>query len=149
MTKLEYIRSKCIEANPDILKLEFGCELEVNIPADGNPWDGAEYSPEKTYKAIVTADEYIQFPNGDHSYDCPVDHLKENVYKGEYVDDEDLTQIIVKGRPIRFADVLLATRKISECYDMDILSLWNLLDNDLNNQSQKCWDLIANLLGYV
>lgn len=121
----QIVRDACIKANPSILNLEFGCE----------------YESEFTYK-------------GEHT----IFRIPESGYPGKN------NKII--GRPIRLADVLLAIwkktpsnkTKITVESDGQFLvfnpllnqrfakQTWNLLKDDLSQQSQETMEFLAGLL---
>lgn len=82
MTPYEIVKKACIEANPDILKLEFGCRVKINVC--GKDMD-------------VMIDESDVVPNG------------EDGIKFSDSDCYDCTEIL--GREIRLADVLLALKR--------------------------------------
>lgn len=77
----QIIREACIEANPEIMELKFGCEVKTG---DYNPETGM-------YICHFFKASYIKFPR----YDVP-QALNDSEHKLEII-----------GRPIRLADVLL------------------------------------------
>jgi hypothetical protein len=87
MTKLEYIKQKCIEANPEIMELKFGCDIKVNLTNGG----GVEAT-------------FVGFRNPDIIYFSWAKFHKNK----ESVQTELLNRIKVMGRPIQLADVLMA-----------------------------------------
>lgn len=136
---LQVIRQKTIEANPEIVELEFGCEvkskagwLKIITPKfTFNPHQG-------TYRAIAL--------------------LFEEMGHREYaISEEDIYEII--GRPIRLADVLLAMQmenvpgfyinrfgKFEAKGDYENGAAWNCYKDDLSLQSEECLTFIYNLL---
>lgn len=155
--KLKLIREKCIEANPEIVELTFGCRVEIQDEGEnyehGNP----------IHRDIVTrAWRNSKDSDGFFRLDC-----LNNTYN---IRDGDMEII---GRPIRLADVLLAMKKkrvslaIRECgcfmqykyieddegsdwYQDSFLDgqkvSWNLKDNNLENQNEPTKNFIWGLL---
>lgn len=133
-SKIDFIRQACIKANPSILNLEFGCEIEIEKFGVG--------------KYLGTTND---FPTGWFSLNQEIYPLIGHKYK-------------ILGRPIRLADVLVAIGKDAEkSTDFDLYSdrlnighydevgyythcRWNLLSDDLTKQSQECVEFIYNLL---
>lgn len=133
MTNLEIIKSACVRVNPSIMELGFGCELL--------------YGDVRTRFMCHFDKEYYEiFPtvNGNNT-----------VYH---------TEIIILGRPIRLADVLLAIYRsgsvphkegttTGENYWKAIVDVvanakkgWNLLKDNLEDQSPETLQFIADLL---
>lgn len=142
MTKLEYIREKCIEANSEIMELKFGCYIKWK--ADLNDQEG--------YVSIV--ENWIS--RTDETLRCLMPLGNQGVVSLDHI-----TEIL--GRPIRLADVLLALDEVSSqelVIHMDgelgvndravkwKNTYWNLLDNDLTNQNEETIDFLALTLGY-
>ncbi len=140
---IEQIRKKCIEANPEIVELKFGCEVE----------GGFIYS--WTNGVLVWL--ISQLGKGTQMQ----------------IPKEDFVKYKIIGRPIRIADVLLAIQENVEHYNEDIIVLvdgfigfrpsedrkyhdailkgnsgcnWNLKDDNLDNQSKETINFIHNLL---
>jgi len=130
--KLEELKNKIQEANPEIMELKFGCEVEGFNSIRG---------------IIVRINLYVN---------------ESNTYSIFWEDDTltmqssiGITKIL--GRPIRLADVLLA---ILGPFDKPRLSAgwqgleafmtpyihWNLRDDNLNNQSPQTQEFIFNLI---
>ena len=143
--QLELIRQKCIEANPEIVELKFGCEVILKQSIFGR---------QKGVHGFVGATPdgiFIVFPGDGHQIYCE----EENAYE-------------VIGRPIRLADVLLAIfegkvyEKINEVpliLDSGLFGTstvghaiktsgysWNLRKDDLNEQSEETINFLAKLL---
>jgi len=140
--KIEAIRQKCIEANPEIVELKFGCIFE-------HTWCG-----EKTINIISSKPEpsmnqiLLRVPTIDgNTWDFEIPFQKE--YK-------------ILGRPIRLADVLLAIGKKQEIkprlelwsVQLEMMftrnernnAMWNLLKDSLSDQSSECIDFLYELL---
>jgi hypothetical protein len=85
-SKLETIRKACIEANPEIVELKFGCEVKVRI-------DDEEYEYTK-----------IQYLN---AYDLGIWVNGEDVFTGaiRLMQNEDYNYIEIIGRPILPQDI--------------------------------------------
>lgn len=135
MTKLETIRQACIEANPEIVELKFGCEVFVER------WG---------HSAMMCAFEGLPELSGETSMTL---HHKGKLH---YVGSSSKGKII--GRTIRLADVLLALQRGSTNKRfifitlggidglMDLILLWNLKDDNLDHQSPETIDFIHKLL---
>lgn len=172
--KLETIRQACIKANPQILELGFGCELNVYYGEDIN----------KREAILLEKGEHIadSFPGGGEHQQDYVPYEKVWL-KEPYVDceqcldtDKDTNWVIfeILGRPIRLADVLLAiqagnwieknrTWSISTSglffpyemvgagdeWDKEMNGkrpTWNLLKDRLEDQSDETLTFLAELL---
>lgn len=136
--KIETIRQACIKANPEIVELKFGCEVETLN------WG----------KVTITqnGDDYVEYilPDGTRGDEDTQIYFEKEIQN-------------ILGRPIRLADVLLAMEgKISN----DSLSLhsggyrdflwyqdekiqinfWNLLKDSLSDQSEETINFLYQLL---
>jgi|694.fasta_scaffold02962_14 hypothetical protein len=151
--KIDFIREACISANPDILKLEFGCRVVVEVHSGGF----VQNTPEKI--EIVSISDGIILSSSSIKVGG---HIKEitNVYADlgvYYVNDFNNRKGFVKiteilGRKIGIADVLLIAKKMNpELFHTHIHSvvlMWGLLLNDdLNLQSNETIDFLFSLLG--
>ena len=136
--KINKIRSECIKVNPEIVELKFGCLVNPDVDS-------------------------IQFVLMDCIGGTKVI---------EIINDEDVTvfgnpKLVevkkVVGRDIRLADVLYMLDSSgmiignSTCSEGEIISLdesetlriignWNLLDDNLEHQSEECIDFIYQLI---
>lgn len=135
--KLELIRKKCIEANPEIVELKFGCEVVLNLNNDKAVLLGETSSFLSGW--FKTNNEI--YPVGGHTFE-------------------------IIGRPIRLADVIFAISKnwVRDNSDKSRLmgtfvffsdqqskllctvSLWNLLKDNLEDQSEETISFIYDLL---
>lgn len=133
--QIKFIREKCIEANPDIKKLEFGCQIIVMN-------DVRRYvvslEPQSKYNLVFIGGSV----NG----------------RNTFTEDE----YIVIGRDIRLADVLLSLARVSPNPELTLHSIevsiakrgthgrdnctWNLLKDRLEDQSPDTIEFIYNLL---
>lgn len=146
MTKLEQIRQACINANDDILKLQFGCDTSFGI------FIGTISVKQKTVHRFMRKGDY-------HGNDVSHALSKERGFK-------------ILGRPCRLADVLVAIREskswgiVKHPADQtdeelnivlkgrsDLLGRliqsdcgWNLLKDDVTLQSQPTIDFIHSIL---
>lgn len=133
--KIDFIRAKCIEANPDILKLEFGCWIKNK--KTGSKW---------IY--LGTDGEVVGIFDLD----------RELMAQPDWSDFQEEFKII--GRPIRLADILLAINKEHDSfmphtkkeemyfqYKREGGFVWNLKAGDITLQSDETVDLVFNLLG--
>jgi len=133
--KLQFIREKCIAANPEIVELKFGCLLN-NIHRPSYPI---------TMFLWKVGEQVMTFhPQFDQ----------------ELV--KDMHSLEIFGRPIRLADVLLAIgcnsytvpkdrfRDGNSLYSGDWNAngqiMWNLRADDLEKQSQETVDFLYELL---
>lgn len=126
-TKIDAIRQKCIEVNPEIVELKFGCEMTTS---EGN--------------IIFTQSHEGCFYSGVKKSDF-------SFWNGYRQPDNNII-----GRPIRLGDILrsidlrmphdstLLSEEQNKCYQL--IWLWNLILDDLTLQSPKTIDFIYNLL---
>ena len=123
MNKLEELKAVIVKANPSIMNLEFGCEIEYK---------------KKVLKVLTVRDvTYLYVLNDD---DLP-EHIPLRV---------DLFKIL--GRPIRLADVLLAlgadgfVDKEQENNIMNCLVRWEYTDDNLTHQSPETINFLHKIL---
>ena len=137
MTNIEKIREAVIKANPEIVKLKFGC---VVIFAGHKMVLGVDKYDIVTY---VCRREGEQYESGG---DFHINRIEEII-----------------GRPIRLSDVLLAMEKANPSRQL-LMSFtgrfyeysskiplcqecsWNLKDDNLENQSEELKKFVADLL---
>ncbi len=142
--KLKEIREKCIEANPEIVELKFGCELKIWVQKD---WKKQHPFPDdmELKRAMFVGVEDSQYMVYAEKEKMALRHTKK-VFDREY-------KII--GRPIHLADVLLVIEPIAIKRDLSDLLLkfiigsdymWNLKDDNLDNQSEETINFIHSLL---
>jgi hypothetical protein len=159
--KIKTIREKCIEANPSIKDLVFGCKVKIINYDDFDHND--EYPLEQTITYVTEYD----FGESDDVHTLEVGHLE---YEFEII-----------GRDIRLADVLLAINKTNKkdsrgnvgiqsngCFiffrhsegrpELQLAQWynrpreyfetyeWNLLKDNLEDQSEETINFIYNLL---
>lgn len=135
MTKLEEIRQAVIAANPEIVELKFGCQVEYQE----NIWNVAKL----VEKAILLVH---------------IDGIRVTRF-GDYEGAISKYNIRIIGRPIRLADVLLAIgcdKDEEESYPgegkevagriLGICGFWNLREDDLSKQSGETINFIHQLL---
>lgn len=149
---LALIRQKCIEANPEIIELKFGCVVKLPI---------------KSNFSNVVAKKFgsIFWKYDDNKFRFVGERgwLDVNLFQ----EHRDKFQII--GRPIRLADVLLAIDDWPQHHNpilwwtkvegllgirdagmkellFFICTNWNLRKDNLNDQSDECVSFIAELL---
>lgn len=123
--EINIIRQKCIEANPEIVELKFGCEIKSK-----------RWSKNAIFLRMVRG--------GRYAYIRP-DHME---LKEAWSED-----IEIIGRPIRLADIILAWRKSVEpsmWWNPDVLvciiSEWDSSKDDLTLQSPETIAFLTNLL---
>lgn len=120
----EKLREIIIAANPDILKLEFGCQVEIidNIKT-------------KKYFHILRRikNEYVLY-NSRHD--------------AAFVKKSNKLKIL--GRPIRLADILIAIKKkmfsTEDKSTREMINDYNLSFDNLENQSQEFLDKLLEIL---
>lgn len=147
MTHLEQIRQACIKANSEIVELKFGCEFRY---FEGLNRYGHRRTPTVKYLCLNTQDEIVAY------LVSPANTRLE-------IKKDDIEEIL--GRPIRLADVLLAISKADEnnhnkiwmksdgriVANFETKSLksvvdWDLLKDDLTQQSETTIDFIHSIL---
>lgn len=154
-TNLETIRAACIKANPSILDLTFGCELEIEsaeynishcLIYDINSNPNNKFVP---FDIITSSGRYIPTSSMDG-------HFNNRASGGGW-------KII--GRPIRLADVFLALQgkhgtigtdyngyfidcdeNCNDVKDCKGSPIWNLLKDDIREQSPETLSFIAEFI---
>lgn len=134
--KIQFIRERCIKANPDIKKLEFGCEVE---------WKGAGASKGIFIKDKRDDSKSYLFYGSDRVETFDKEQCKEHVS--------------IIGRPIHLADVLLAiqqegwsdqnpmwSEETTLYYWQKLCKKWTLKKDNLQDQSPETIDFIYSLL---
>ena len=136
MKNIEKLKQVIQEANPNIMALSLGCRIIEKRTTLG--WKGiivSETGQSKSYSKTYpknfskdTDEYYIHYPE-PVGISCwlRIDEIK------------------ILGRPIRLADVLIAIGK-RYTSNWRILHIWNLKDNNLDNQSDKTKQFLADLL---
>lgn len=155
LKQIEHIRKACIEANPEIVELKFGCEIEQPLKSAG-------------YRVGRIA----SFSGSDDGTDTTSYY---HVMFGMSVDKVYVNEFKIIGRPIRLSDVLLAVKQedlnlenkfkkdykghppikykifyqfmqsITK-YEIDGGEFWNLKDDNLEHQTPETIAFIFNLL---
>lgn len=137
---LAYVREKCIEANPEIVELKFGCEINMY---------GA---PRVIVGSWAEDEEWLTVHKTDGG---PQRLTKEMLRYSSH------TKIV--GRPIRLADVLLALHELprtqnvaintlvgtsmnSDFTKFDLAKTWDLRQDDLGKQSEETVAFLRSLL---
>lgn len=140
-TNLQIIRKACIEANPEIMELKFGCDIAVGNDRGYIHYSMYDKDGPTLLGFVSTSDPKklrpIQWKKGD-----PIGYT-------------------ILGRPIRLADVLLAIKSSPKCdtyweygATSDIVwgnpplknNAWNLRNDDLITQSPDTLQFLADLL---
>lgn len=144
--KLEAIRRACIEANPEIVELKFGCRVLYRHPTEKD-------LPSPTVWAFVRHHENLTF--------SIVDNL-ERVERVSVLNND----VQIYGREIRLADVLCAMSKKDDYFILSDTSLaidykgyffdpvnelgegirYELANDDLTLQSPETIDFLFELL---
>lgn len=142
-TKLQHIREKCIEANPSIKDLVFGCKVVH------------ESSDDMIYTVISSFKPTMQV----QQYEIHREREQAEIITQFYMDNH----MSIIGREIRLADVLLAIPKRDLIVEVSAyffyfgykgkglnrnggLVDWNLKQDNLELQSEECIEFIYNLL---
>lgn len=129
MNKLQFIREKCIDANPEIVELKFGCEL----------YHHNYHKNAKIYEVRATG-------NGDIvRYDTDKGHsfYSDEVAEGK-IGRNGLKEIwIIIGRPITLSDVLLAMGKTNNEQRVSMRTDGTIVFvNVITEQTENCrWNL--------
>lgn len=138
--QLEYIRSKCIESNPSIVDLVFGCIVE--------------YKPLRALRIPDRYGVYVGEGRGKDSVNIWFDGADSGSQK-PYTVFLKRNHIEIIGRPIRLADVLLAIKISKHQSEFDFWAVellehkikgWNLLKDDITLQSDEMKQFVFELL---
>ena len=144
---IDKIRAKCIEANKSILELKFGCEISVKYGDKRyQAYFAGEKSDSRFYALFLDRDEPVFYYGA----------VRTISYSEVNEIDEKGTPLHIIGRPIRFADVLLAIKKEKHSISLTLWHnglqigsqaniLWDLTKT-FENQSEECLQFIADLL---
>jgi len=147
------------EANPEIMRLDIGCEIKINIPInniDSEIFTGIVASRLENDICLIAF-------SGDLLLDT-IDIFEENEDGSRKWDEENKSifphedcSYLILGRLIRLADVLLAIGKnrgvmigASGDFYTDLSGVmrakWNLKDDNLDNQSEETKKFLEDLL---
>lgn len=141
------------KAVPSIMELKHGCYLKWNY----DTWfvNCERCDKEFIFAYSCTGDAH-SWPDAAH-----VTPKTAWSYKYKNFSKEDQKEIEILGRPIRLVDVLLAIEKkyssdrhyfkMSGCVGIssvlfDVLSIWALKEDNLDNQSEGCKEYLYNIL---
>ncbi len=158
MTNYEKIRKACIETDESILELKFGCRVDPKNKALGV----GIFIEEEIEKDCVHWK--IFYPNMEESIAKIYGRKRYDIHW--HNSKPDLNDFEILGREIRLSDVLLAILHhhkfkssldyfpqmealIHPTYRMGELFLdtvWDLLKDNLSEQSEECLSFIASLL---
>ena len=132
MEKLELIRKKCIETNPSILDLEFGCEVMLRNSSIVNVICSISKNEE--------GEEYVFTTYGATA---------DKVYLRKKFEHDNYIKKVI-GRQITLADVLMAIERKYHTdsfwsYFENLILKWNLKE-PLGNQSEETIDFLYSLL---
>lgn len=149
MRDIVKLKNKIILDNPDILKLEFGCEVKI-LTDDSDfygiapkEWQRVKVIKVSPKKAVINV--MWQFPNSEVDYESRI----------------QAKELKILGRPIRLADIIYSLSKFSLRFDttgfssaslylahltLQVLSNYNLKNDDIELQSQELIDYLTNLL---
>lgn len=140
-THIKNIREACVSANPEIMELKFGCRFK--FPSDKY---GVFLNDKEWKKAKFLVDLPLLAPHYDELF------------------WDDMVDVEILGRPIRLADILLATEqkwvtfysaslssfgkktKSEGAVLYQIIQKWNLRKDSLEDQSDECVAFISSLL---
>ena len=135
MENYDKLRQVIQEANPEIMKLKFGCEIDLI--------------------GMVGIDRIIYISKLEERYSAC---YKEDMAIHTFPDFGLVSDGKILGRPIRLADVLMAINKISIMQigvfndgtflhkGDDMGWRWNLKDNNLENQSDETKQFLIDIL---
>lgn len=146
--QIETIRQACIKANPSILDLVFGCEF-------------CRFSDKGIVDVLASLQAHM-----DGGFTVAMQRKGTIGFNHYSTTRDDVESWVILGRPIRLTDVLLATEKRwRTMYGVNpidglkrdiplregemlyyICSKWNLLKDDLREQSPETIEFIYNLL---
>jgi|ERR1700735_2616515 len=165
--KIQTIREKCIEANPEIVELKFGCEIQL-------------YDEDMTIATLIggigKCTRHKKATNCNE--DCDIESAlwvstvesdpKELYEPTEWIIEKSRTDLYkILGRPIRLADVLLAIGPDNQPITVDANGIitsfkanpkdwespifdkqvdWNLRADDLEKQSPETIEFLYDLL---
>lgn len=123
-------------ANPEIMELKFGCEVEYTYRGDRSVllWVGQ-------YDGIIQGFENGNFLEGNDSGEFPATKYPKKKCK-------------ILGRAIRLADILVALKnKTGNLFDMEtvikvnqLLIKYDLKNDNLDHQSEECQKFLSELL---
>lgn len=123
MTKqeqIELIKQKCVEANQSIMDLVFGCEIKRKGATKRELFVG-DFADTMSLVRIDDNGAYLPF-------EVPKPPMSQ--------------EFEILGRDIRLADILYTLKMYSRYVD----PYYNLLKDNLNDQSDECVEFIYNLL---
>lgn len=139
--KLQFIRKKCIQANPSILDLDFGCVLLRRM--DGEPSGhyqvlerGSGFHPEKIWISSRVFGSMTLLSN-------------QIVTETEKSEEEIRNTYEIIGRAIRLADLLYIIEKLELPVDRNwymFTKTYHLLDDNLEHQSPELISLIYEII---
>lgn len=145
---LQQLKSVIQAAVPSIMELKFGCEVKVLF-------DDSDYYG-KAPKEWVKTTIYEVSPKG-----AVIRVIPKQINDIDVAKRTEAGELKILGRPIRLADVLLASKEEIaftcfegsyfgidfDCKRMDGKRIeWNLADDNLDNQSPECQEFLINLL---
>lgn len=128
---IDIIKKACIQANPSIMELGFGCRFFFK----GNNNNECIALSSKEWKRLTFI---ISLPHLEPKID--------SLNRKELIENNELE---ILGRPIRLADVLLAYSKKEGWPVLElaqIASMWSLTKDSLQEQSEETLSFLANLL---
>lgn len=143
LEQLDAVKKKVIEVMPDIMKLEFGCEVRVHCGGSKRVFEIEKYVGEPIFVLEEGQKDYFR------------NHLEMRIPKDSIVE--------ILGRKIGIADILLAIPdeykrvlvfghysgdRITDFHAriLDVLSLWKKENDDLSLQSPETIHFLFNLL---
>jgi hypothetical protein len=154
--KINFIREKCIAANPEIVELKFGCEVETT---EWNEYDSG--------RRFIVADTAVCLRHKKYREECYDDFrcsmrdafavIRIEEEEGFWYEKFKPSELKPLGRPISLADVLLAKFRanlnhmggvMSQDYSSvgEAVAWWNLHADDLEKQSEETINFLAELL---
>jgi len=139
MKNYEKLKTIIQEAVPSIMEMKFGCEV--------SPKKDNQYYDSKEYKNIqYTSNYWFSSGDGSESYNLDAHEILHNFeILGRPITLSDtfivfLEKIKLKPRSIGFGTIAY-NEMVAK-----LVKLWNLKDNNLDNQSDECKEFLIKLL---
>ena len=139
ITNTEKITQACIKANPEIMELKFGCEVEYEHRI--RTYDDGETKGKIKLRAIVSG------KTKDKNRICITTKMGKGSHQRYWLEGMKII-----GRPIRLADIVLMILENVEGYARNnkilkvALFMWNLEDDNLDHQSKETINFIYGLI---
>jgi len=155
--KIEFIRKKCIEANPEINKLDMGCAYKRK--AIKGAWHKHTLVRPVSYENLCGCKQGMLSTQAFRSFKCGLCKKEKSWPNGgvpkwcldcaseRKVCPHCKTGLEILGREIRLADMLITLEgKVRNESALVLIAMWNLLKDSLQDQSEETIDFIYDLL---